>query len=99
MKMDIDRHGPRLMPNNCKNLNRPYFSLPSTFNVIKILNFFQVGSDSGKNSFGYTTLLIKNNLLIQLPVSNFLLQLVPLCESNRAEMRGAVLKHLKTFNI
>jgi hypothetical protein len=30
-KMDIDRHGPRLMPNNCKNLNPPYFSLPSTF--------------------------------------------------------------------
>ncbi len=31
MKMDIDRHGPRLMPNNCKDLNPPYFSLPSTF--------------------------------------------------------------------
>ncbi len=30
-KMDIDRHGPRLMPNNCKNLNPPYFSLPFTF--------------------------------------------------------------------
>ncbi len=30
-KLDIDRHGPRLMPNNCKNLNPPYFSLPSTF--------------------------------------------------------------------
>ena len=28
--MDIDRHGPRLMPNNCKNLNPPNFSLPST---------------------------------------------------------------------
>jgi hypothetical protein len=34
MKMDIDRHGPRLMPNNCKNLNPPYFSLPSTFNTL-----------------------------------------------------------------
>ncbi len=33
-KMDIDRHGPRLMPNNCKNLNPPYFSLPSTFKQI-----------------------------------------------------------------
>jgi hypothetical protein len=32
LKMDIDRHGPRLMPKNCKNLNPPYFSLPSTFN-------------------------------------------------------------------
>jgi hypothetical protein len=32
-KMDIYRHGPRLMPNNCKNLNPPYFSLPTTFNV------------------------------------------------------------------
>ncbi len=31
MKMDIDRHVPRLMPNNCKNLNPPNFSLPSTF--------------------------------------------------------------------
>jgi hypothetical protein len=31
MKMDIDRHGPRLMPNNCKNLNPPFFSLPTTF--------------------------------------------------------------------
>jgi hypothetical protein len=33
-KMDIDRHGPRLMPNNCKNLNPPYFSLPSTFKML-----------------------------------------------------------------
>ncbi len=32
IKMDIDRHGPRRMPDNCKNLNPPYFSLPSTFN-------------------------------------------------------------------
>ncbi len=31
MKMDIDRHGPRPMPNNCKNLNPPNFSLASTF--------------------------------------------------------------------
>jgi hypothetical protein len=30
-EMDIDRHGPRLMPNNCENLNPPNFSLPSTF--------------------------------------------------------------------
>ncbi len=30
--MDIDRHGPRLMPNNCKNLSPPNFSLPTTFN-------------------------------------------------------------------
>jgi hypothetical protein len=34
MKMDIDRHGPRLMPNNCKHLNPPYFSLSSTFNAL-----------------------------------------------------------------
>ncbi len=32
MKKVIDRHGPRLMPNNGKNLNPPNFSLPSTFN-------------------------------------------------------------------
>ncbi len=31
MRMDVHRHGPRLMPNNCKNLNPPFFSLPSTF--------------------------------------------------------------------
>ena len=31
MKMDIDRHGPRPMPNSCKNLNPPNFSLPSIF--------------------------------------------------------------------
>jgi hypothetical protein len=31
MKMDIDRHGPRPMPNSCKNLNPPNFSLPTTF--------------------------------------------------------------------
>jgi hypothetical protein len=31
MKMDIDRHGPRPLPNNCKNLNPPNFSLPTTF--------------------------------------------------------------------
>jgi hypothetical protein len=35
MKMDIDRHGPRLMPNNCKDLNPPYFSLPSTFKTLE----------------------------------------------------------------
>jgi hypothetical protein len=34
IKMDIDRHGPRRMPDNCKNLNPPYFSLPSTFKEI-----------------------------------------------------------------
>ncbi len=37
MKMDIDRHGPRLMPNNCKNLNPPIFSLPTTFKVLSPL--------------------------------------------------------------
>ncbi len=31
IKMDIDHHGPRRMPDNCKNLNPPYFLLPSTF--------------------------------------------------------------------
>jgi hypothetical protein len=33
MKMDIDRHSPRLMPNNYTNLNPSYFSLPSTFKI------------------------------------------------------------------
>jgi hypothetical protein len=31
MKMDINRHGPRSLPSNCKNLNPPNFSLPTTF--------------------------------------------------------------------
>ncbi len=31
IKKDIDRHGPRLMPSNCKNLDPPYLSLPTTF--------------------------------------------------------------------
>ncbi len=31
MKMDINRHSPRLMPNNGKNLNPPFFWLPTTF--------------------------------------------------------------------
>jgi hypothetical protein len=31
MKMDIDRQGPRLMPNNWQHLDPPYFSIPSTF--------------------------------------------------------------------
>jgi hypothetical protein len=33
-KMDIDCHSPRLMRNNCKHLNPPYFSLPTTFIMI-----------------------------------------------------------------
>jgi hypothetical protein len=36
MKMDIDRHGPRLMPNICKNLNPPFFSLPTTFKLLTL---------------------------------------------------------------
>jgi hypothetical protein len=33
MKMDIDRHGARLMANNCQHPGPPYFSLPSTFKI------------------------------------------------------------------
>jgi hypothetical protein len=33
MKMDINRHRPRLMRNNCQHLDPPYFSLPTTFKV------------------------------------------------------------------
>jgi len=36
-KMDIDRQSPRLIPNNCKHLDPPYFSLPTTFNGQKYL--------------------------------------------------------------
>ncbi len=38
MKMDINRHGHKLMPNNCKNLNPPYFLLPTTFNEPRTIN-------------------------------------------------------------
>ncbi len=31
MKMDLDRHGPRLRPNNCQHPDPHYFSLPTTF--------------------------------------------------------------------
>ncbi len=27
--MDINRHSPRLIPNNCQHINPPYFSLPT----------------------------------------------------------------------
>ncbi len=33
-KMDIDRHGPRLMPNNCQILDPPYFLLSTNFKWI-----------------------------------------------------------------
>jgi hypothetical protein len=36
MKMDIDRHSPRPMPNNCKNFNPPNFSLPTTFKGLSL---------------------------------------------------------------
>ncbi len=31
-KIAVNRHGPRLMHNNCKNFNPSPFSLPTTFN-------------------------------------------------------------------
>ncbi len=34
-KMDIDHHSPRLMPNNCRHLNSPYSSLPTTFKTLQ----------------------------------------------------------------
>jgi len=60
IKMDIDRHGSRPMPNSCKNLNPPNFSLPSTFkyeielqssrDYIYLLSFRL--KDSGANILG-----------------------------------------------
>ncbi len=35
-KMDIDRHGPRRMPNNYQHLDPVYFSLPTTFNSSRL---------------------------------------------------------------
>jgi hypothetical protein len=45
IKMDIDRHGPRLMPNNCKNLNPSYFSLPSTLKSLQTVSSDWSASD------------------------------------------------------
>ncbi len=51
IKMGIDRHGPRRMPGNCKNLNPPYFSLPSTFKkVTRIKLFFYVKLTLGQST-------------------------------------------------
>jgi hypothetical protein len=36
----FDRHGPRLIPNNCQHLNPPYFSLPTTFKEDVFQNSF-----------------------------------------------------------
>ncbi len=44
MKMDINHHGPRLMPNNCKNLNLPFFSLPTTFKYAAYQNTVNIVS-------------------------------------------------------
>ena len=40
IKKDIDRHGPRLMHSNCKHLDPPYFSLPTTFKPNKFGEIF-----------------------------------------------------------
>jgi hypothetical protein len=46
MKMDIDRHGPRLMPkpNNRQNLDPSYFSLSTTFKTVNPKNVFSSGN-------------------------------------------------------
>jgi hypothetical protein len=38
--MDINRNGPILLPNNCKHLNPPYFSFPTTFKRLFFLHPF-----------------------------------------------------------
>jgi hypothetical protein len=47
-KMDIDLQGPRLMPHNCKNLNLPYFSLPTTFNHEKREHLLSWSDNEGR---------------------------------------------------
>ncbi len=54
IKIDIDRHGPRPMPNNCKNFNPPNFSLLSTFNDTHMVrenmqNIPSLGENPGTN--------------------------------------------------
>ncbi len=61
MKMDMDRHGPRPMPNSCKNLNPPNFSLPSTFNPL----FSDYIVPLPNNQFMYTNIVILLPILYQ----------------------------------
>jgi hypothetical protein len=37
-KLDKDRHGPRLMPNNCQHLDQPYFLVTNYL----LNNFLQI---------------------------------------------------------
>ncbi len=59
IKMDIDRHSPRRMPDNCKNLNPPYFSLPSTFKgTWQWGGYSGVFAEIGSSQAPYTTFLV-----------------------------------------
>ncbi len=67
MKIDIDRHGPGLIPNNCQHLDPPYFSLLTTFKETVELDVGCVGTE-----FRVTHPWNKEthpNLLLQLTVS------------------------------
>ncbi len=92
-KMDIDRHGPRLMPNNCKNLNPPYFSLPYTFkeNVSiskqNCLQFLETGPRINELGTKKLSVILSNN---------FLLFLSCLCESIGSERGSYIGMYLTT---
>jgi hypothetical protein len=65
MKMDIDRHGPRPMPNSCKNLNPPNFSLPTTFKMYGLMCNVRIGliADS-KFGFKYSASTLWPGLML-----------------------------------
>ncbi len=82
--MNIDRHGPRRMPDNCKNLNPPYFSLPSTFKPMFLFTFscslplsnaHSLSLSSSRAPFSYLDLFLFPILpyfLSALPIFSFL---------------------------
>ncbi len=68
MKMDINRHGPRLMPNNCKNLNPPYFLLPTTVKIYVPITPKNTPSAGRRSSCAHRGLQPKEKL--QMPRKN-----------------------------
>jgi hypothetical protein len=62
-KMDIDRHGPRRMPNNYQHLDPLYFSLRTTFNSSRLARNVFMNIGSGCQVSPLTTLLSKSRSL------------------------------------
>jgi hypothetical protein len=57
MKIDIDRHGPRPMPNNCKNFKPANFSLPTTFKAVEVTVNTKEENSGFLSGFGFSTVV------------------------------------------